>query len=73
MSEKIEPKVKLVGEDGNVFNLLGICVRALKKVGQHEEAKELQKRVFGCGSYDEALVIMMEYIDEDSGGDEEDY
>jgi hypothetical protein len=29
MSRK--PVVQLVGEDGNVFNLLGICCRALKK------------------------------------------
>ena len=69
MSDKVKPKVQLVGQDGNVFNLLGICTKALKRAGQHEEAKELQNRVFASKSYDEALVLMMEYVDET---DEED-
>jgi hypothetical protein len=73
MSDKPKPKVQLVGQDGNVFNLLGICVRALKKAGQDNEAQELQKRVLGCGSYDEALVIMLEYVEEVGVDPEEDY
>jgi hypothetical protein len=64
MSDKPKPKVHLVGQDGNVFNLLGICIRALKKAGQSEESQELKNRVFGCGSYDEALAIMLEYVEE---------
>ena len=61
--EKSKPKVKLVGESGNVFNLMGICSRALKNVGMKGESKEMCNRVFKCGSYEEALVIMMEYCD----------
>jgi hypothetical protein len=64
MSDKSKPKVHLVGQDGNVFNLLSICVNALRKAGQSEESQELQKRVFGCGSYDEALATMLEYVEE---------
>jgi hypothetical protein len=71
MSNKPKPKVQLVGKDGNVFNLIGICSKALKRAGQHEEAKELQNRVMSCGSYDEALCIMLEYVEE-SGGDSDD-
>jgi len=70
MSNK--PKVKLVGQNGNVFNLLGICTKALKRAGQYEEAQELKKRVFSSGSYDEALALMLEYVDEASG-DSDDY
>ncbi len=55
MSRK--PVVQLTGEDGNVFSLLGICSRALKKAGKPEDAKAMQQRVFGCGSYEEALGI----------------
>lgn len=58
-----KPRVKLVGENGNVFNLLGLCTRALKRAGQEEEANKLTKAVFGCGSYDEALQKMLEYCD----------
>jgi hypothetical protein len=70
MDNKPRPKVQLVGQDGNVFNLLGICVRTLKRAGQYEEAKELRKRVLECGSYDMALSIMLEYVEE-SGEDSE--
>ena len=72
MSNKPKPKVQLVGQDGNVFNLLGICTRALKRADQYEEAAELQKRVMSCSSYDEALVIMLDYVDETSGSDSDD-
>ena len=34
MSEIKKPKVKLIGEDGNVFNLMGLCVKALRKAGK---------------------------------------
>lgn len=61
MSEKV--KVRLVGVNGNVFNLVGICTRALKCAGQPEEAKRLQGLVFASASYDEALVHMMEVCD----------
>ena len=71
MSNKLKPKVQLVGQDGNVFNLLGICTRALKKSGQDEEAKELQKRVLSSGSYDEALALMLKYVEE-TGNDSDD-
>ena len=71
MSDKVKPKVQLVGQDGNVFNLLGICTKALKRAGQHEEAQELKKRVFASQSYDEALVLMLEYVDESNEDDDE--
>ena len=60
-----KPQVTLVGEDGNVFNLIAICSRALKRVGQRDKASEMSARCFSAGSYDEALQIMMEYCDID--------
>lgn len=58
-----KPKAKVIGKDGNVFNLIGICSRALKDAGMKDQATEMSNRVFGCGSYDEALVIMSEYCE----------
>jgi hypothetical protein len=58
-----KPKVKLVGEDGNIFNLLGLATRALKKEGYRDQARDLAQRVMNCSSYDEALVAIMEYCD----------
>jgi hypothetical protein len=58
-----KPIAYVIGEDGNVFNTLGICSKALKSVGLHDKAKEMSSKVFTAGSYDEALQIMMEYCD----------
>jgi hypothetical protein len=63
MPDVKKPKVKLVGKDGNVFNLIGICSLALKKAGQAEQALQMTKEIFGAGSYDEALQIMMRYCE----------
>ena len=62
MSTKI--KVKLSGQNGNVFNLLGVCASALKKAGKREEAKELTTRVMNeAHSYMQARAIMGEYCE----------
>jgi hypothetical protein len=61
--ERAKPKVKLVGENGNVFNLMGICMRALKSVKLHTESTEMCNRIFKAKSYDESLNIMLDYVD----------
>lgn len=33
MPKHPEITVKLTGEDGNAFNILGICLRAMRRVG----------------------------------------
>ena len=59
-----KPKAKLVGENGNVFNLMGICSRALKDAGMPDKATEMCDKIENTAkSYDEALGIMMEYCD----------
>jgi len=58
-----KPKAKVIGQDGNVFGLIGICSSALKKAGLHTEAKEMTSKVFNAKSYDDALVIMGEYCE----------
>jgi uncharacterized Zn finger protein len=58
-----KPIVKLIGEDGNIFNLASISSRALKKAGQSENAVKMQKEIFTSGSYNEALQIIMKYCE----------
>lgn len=65
-----KPKVKLVGQDGNIFNILGIASRALKEAGYADEAKEMQTEVFASDSYEEALAIVLQYVDEADDDDE---
>jgi len=62
--ESVEkPKCKLVGENGNIFNLGAIASRALKKAGRHKTAKEMVNKMFSAENYDEALAIVQEYVD----------
>ena len=62
--EFIKPECALIGEDGNIFNLMGKASRALKRAGYREQAAEMQERVTSSGNYHEALGIIMEYVDE---------
>ncbi len=59
-----KPDCALIGEDGNIFNLCGIAVRTLRESGLHEQADELQKRIYGgqCGNYYDALRVIGEYV-----------
>lgn len=52
-----------MGADSNVFNLISICQRALKKQGYYNEAQELEQRVYSCENFNRALQIMMEYVE----------
>ena len=64
----MKPKCKLVGTDGNTFALASRVSSALKKAGMKAEAIEFQQKLFRCKSYNEALCLMLEYVEE---GDEE--
>ena len=56
------PDCALIGEDGNIFNLVGIASRTLKEAGQPDQANEMAQQVFASGSYEEALGILGEYV-----------
>lgn len=58
-----KPKVKLVGEDGNIFSILGRASKALKRAGMEDQAKKMQEEVYASGSYDQALQIVMKYVE----------
>lgn len=58
-----KPSIKLVGEDGNIFAILGRASTALRKSDRAEQTKEMSQRVFNCHSYDDALSIISEYVD----------
>lgn len=58
--EKIDAPI--IGANGNVFNLINICANSLKGAGFENEAEEMKQRIFKSKSYDEALMIMQEYI-----------
>jgi len=63
--------VKLVGEDGNAFSIMGRVSRALKRSGQPEAAAEYLKRATE-GNYDHLLQVTLEYVNEPGDEDDED-
>jgi len=58
-----KPTVKIIGENGNVFNVIGLCSKALKKAGMLEEAKKFKSRAINSSSYDEVLRLAMDYCE----------
>lgn len=71
-----KPDCPLIGEDGNIFNLMGIASRTLKENGLSDQAREMRQRITQCHSYDSALCIIADYVnitsaqDMDQGMDE---
>lgn len=63
-TEKQKPKCALIGEDGNIFHLMGVASRTLKRNGMQEDATEMCNRITSeAKSYDEALMILDEYVE----------
>ena len=59
----LRPKMQLIGQDGNIFAIMGRASRLLKNVGQSDKAKEMCDRVTASQSYSEALSIVSEYVE----------
>ena len=60
--QRTKPNCPLIGQDGNIFNLMGIASRTLKQHGMADHATEMCNRIYECGSYHEALGIIGEYV-----------
>jgi len=61
--ETTKPACKLIGEDGNVFSIIGRVKAALKRAGLEDKAKEFSKRAMNAGSYNEVLNMTHEYVE----------
>ncbi|MDR1961184.1 MAG: hypothetical protein LBQ16_02765, partial [Gracilibacteraceae bacterium] len=60
---RAKPEAPIIGADANVFNIIGIAARALRRAGMPEQAKEMSAKAMQSGSYDEALGVIMEYVE----------
>jgi len=69
-----KPQVKLVGEDGNAFAILGRVMKALKQAGYTQEEVDRYHAEATSGDYWHLLAVTMEWVDEpeDEYEDEED-
>ena len=57
-----KPDCELIGQNGNIFALMGIASGTLKDNGMEEQSKEMLARITSSGSYEEALGIIGEYV-----------
>ena len=60
--EGAKPDCPLIGEDGNIFRIMGIASETLRENGMQEQAEEMRSRIFQCQSYDSALSIIVDYV-----------
>lgn len=58
-----KPSCKLIGENGNIFNLMVIAARCLKEEGLKDQADEMLERIYKSQSYLEALAIISGYVE----------
>ena len=63
VKEMAKPKCPLIGQDGNIFAVMGTASGTLKENGMAEQAKEMCRRVTSSSSYEEALSVICEYVE----------
>ena len=64
------PSCPLVGENGNIFHLIGLASRVLRENGMTAELREMQDRIMGgdCCGYEGVLGIISEYVETELSG-----
>lgn len=56
-------KVQLVGEDSNAYNIMNICMVAMKKAGvSKEEIQEFETQA-KSGDYDNLLATCLQWVE----------
>jgi hypothetical protein len=59
-----KPEVKLVGEDGNAFAIMGRVSKALQRAGADNEYVDQYRKESMAGDYDNLLMVAMKYVEE---------
>ena len=58
-----KPRLKLIGEDGNVFFILGKATREARRAGWSKEKIEKFQKEAMSSDYDHALQTCMDYFE----------
>ncbi|HVS08801.1 MAG TPA: hypothetical protein VMS76_02930 [Planctomycetota bacterium] len=61
--QRPRPRVRLVGRDGNAFNVLGLALRALREAGWTQEQCDAFVAQATSGDYDHLLGTVMQHLD----------
>ena len=59
---RVKPDCPLIGQNGNIFVLMGVASQTLRENGLGDEAKEMCERIRNSDSYYKALGIIGEYV-----------
>jgi len=62
-AERPRPVVRLVGEDGNAFMVLGLVFRALREAGWSKEERDAFRAEATSGVYNHLLGVVMKHLD----------
>ncbi len=62
MKTKTDLTVTLIGQNSNIFNLIAICCRELKRNGRADLVAEFTNYITSSSSFDEALARIMEWF-----------
>ena len=54
--------VKLVGKDGNAFNILGICLQAMRRAGLSQDEQATFENEALSGDYNNLLTTCMKWF-----------
>lgn len=57
------PVVKLIGQDGNALNIIGLCKQAARKAGWSKERVDAIVKDMMSGDYNHLLYVAMEHFD----------
>ncbi len=57
-----KPTVKLIGQDGNAFSVMGNVKRALKRAGADREYLDQYLKQAISGDYNHLLTVSMKYV-----------
>lgn len=63
MPKHPEITIKLTGEDGNAFNILGICLRAMRRAGLYQAERDAFQAEATLSNYDHLLATCMEWFE----------
>ena len=55
--------VQLTGKDGNAFNILGICLRAMRHAGLSQKEQDAFQMEATSSNYDHLLATCLEWFE----------
>ena len=55
--------IQLIGQNGNAFNILGICLRAMRQAGLSKEERDAFQKEATSGDYNHLLITCTEWFD----------